>query len=191
MQQVEKTRCKWVTNDPLYIQYHDEEWGKPCFDRLQLFTMLCLEGQQAGLSWITVLKKRAHYLECFENFVPEIVANYDELKLLSLLEDKGLIRNRLKLKSIIRNANALLKMEEAGEDFVSFIWSFVNGVPQVNYIVSQEYIPVKTAEAEAMSKALKKRGFNFVGPTICYSFMQACGLVNDHLVSCISFDASK
>ncbi|SES63704.1 DNA-3-methyladenine glycosylase I [Thorsellia anophelis] len=179
-------RCNWVTESQLYIDYHDHEWGVPCYDRLQLFAMLCLEGQQAGLSWYTVLKKREHYYTCFEQFIPEKVALFSEKNICELLSDPGLIRNRLKLNAIVKNAKALLLMEQNGENFVEFIWGFVNSEPKLNRVNSMADIPTVTDEAILMSKELKKRGFTFVGPTICYAFMQACGLVNDHLTDCIA-----
>ncbi|WP_075182430.1 DNA-3-methyladenine glycosylase I [Pantoea sp. 1.19] len=177
-------RCGWVTPDPLYQHYHDEEWGRPLTDRQRLFEMLCLEGQQAGLSWITVLKKRAAYREAFFQFAPEQVATLDERALAQRLTDDRLIRHRGKLSAIIGNARALLAMEAAGEPFVSFIWQFVDHQQQVNHFASLAAVPAITPASEAMSKALKKRGFRFVGPTICYAFMQACGLVNDHTTDC-------
>lgn len=179
-------RCDWVSDSQLYIDYHDNEWGVPCFNRQQLFAMLCLEGQQAGLSWFTVLKKREHYYTCFAQFIPEKIALFDEATIKILLTDTGLIRNRLKLNAIVKNAQALLKMEQQGEDFVEFIWQFVGGTPKLNQVHSMADVPAITEEAILMSKALKKKGFTFVGPTICYAFMQACGLVNDHLLECIS-----
>ncbi|MFC0180726.1 DNA-3-methyladenine glycosylase I [Thorsellia kenyensis] len=179
------TRCDWVNNtDALYITYHDQEWGKPCLDRNTLFAMLCLEGQQAGLSWYTVLKKRAHYYTSFHHFVPEKVSGIDDEMMNELKNDPGLIRHLGKLSSIVSNAQALLKMEAEGENFVEFIWSFVNGKSKINHFNSIEEIPASTEESIQLSKALKKRGFRFVGPTICYAFMQATGLVNDHLLSC-------
>lgn len=177
-------RCGWVSDDPLYIHYHDHEWGKPCTDGQRLFEMLCLEGQQAGLSWITVLKKRPHYRHCFHQFAPQRVAKMSDEEVETLLQDKGIIRHRGKIQAIIRNAQAYLAMEEQGEDFVNFIWQFVGHQPQINQWQSPSEVPAKTATSDALSKALKKRGFTFIGSTICYAFMQACGLVNDHLVGC-------
>lgn len=177
-------RCDWVSNDTLYIDYHDNEWGKPTYDRLTLFAMLCLEGQQAGLSWYTVLKKRAHYYTSFANFIPEKVAIFTDEQIELLLQDTGLIRNRLKLFAIVKNAKALLAMEASGENFSDFLWAFVNNAPKINTFNAISEIPAVTDEAVAMSNALKKRGFTFVGPTICYAFMQACGLINDHIMSC-------
>ncbi len=177
-------RCGWVTQDPLYIEYHDREWGVPCTDGRQLFEMLCLEGQQAGLSWITVLKKRQHYRYCFHDFDPQRVAAMTQEDVERLMLDPGIIRYRLKINAIITNARLWLEMQAQGEDFATFIWSFVDGTPQLHRRASLQEVPAKTPVSDAMSKALKKRGFKFVGSTICYAFMQACGLVNDHLVSC-------
>lgn len=184
-------RCEWVTQDPLYLAYHDHEWGTPETDRQKLFEMICLEGQQAGLSWITVLKKRENYRRAFHHFDPEAVARMTPDDVESLLQDPGIIRHRGKVTAIIGNANALLTMERNGEDFVRFVWSFVDGQPVINHAATSGEIPVTTPASEALSKALKKRGFRFVGPTICYSFMQACGLVNDHLTGCFCHPESR
>jgi DNA-3-methyladenine glycosylase I len=178
------TRCNWVTNDPLYIEYHDHEWGIPQKDNQKLFEMLCLEGQQAGLSWITVLKKREHYRRCFHQFDPQKIAKMTEEDVETLVQDAGIIRHRGKINAIISNARAYLAMQEKGDDFSQFIWQFVNHQPQINYPQIPGDIPAKTDVAEAMSKALKKRGFKFIGATICYAFMQASGLVNDHQTYC-------
>ncbi|MBV4414492.1 DNA-3-methyladenine glycosylase I [Enterobacteriaceae bacterium YMB-R22] len=184
-------RCGWVTQDPLYICYHDKEWGIPQTDGKKLFEMLCLEGQQAGLSWITVLKKREHYRRCFHRFDPQTVALMQQAEVEKLLLDASIIRHRGKLDAIITNAKAYLAMEARGENFAHFVWSFVQNTPQVNQFTSLSDIPVATSASEALSKALKKRGFKFVGPTICYSFMQACGLVNDHLTTCFCHPNSQ
>ena len=178
------TQCAWVTEDPIYIEYHDNEWGKAVYNSQKLFEMLCLEGQQAGLSWITVLKKRQHYQHCFHQFSPEKIAQMTPQHIDVLMQDKGLIRNRLKLNAIVSNANAFLAMEQKGESFSQFIWQFVNNQPLINAPLSPEQIPVNTSVSDLMSRELKKRGFKFVGTTICYAFMQACGLVNDHLIGC-------
>lgn len=177
-------RCSWVTNDPLYINYHDNEWGYPQYDSLKLFEKICLEGQQAGLSWITVLKKREEYRRCFFNFDPEKIIQLNAIDIESLLKNKGLIRNRLKLNSIVKNAHAYLAMQNNNEDFSQFIWSFVDGKPIVNHYKDKSEVPVSTEISDKMSKALKKRGFSFVGSTICYAFMQSMGLVNDHFEDC-------
>lgn len=177
-------RCQWVTQDSLYIDYHDNEWGKPQKDGKILFEMLCLEGQQAGLSWITVLKKREHYRKVFHQFEPEKVAAMGEKEVETLLKDPGIIRHRGKIEAIITNAKIWLTMQQQGEDFSDFIWSFVDNQPVVNQFRSLSEVPAKTAISDIMSKALKKKGFKFIGSTICYAFMQACGLVNDHMIDC-------
>ncbi|WP_267362427.1 DNA-3-methyladenine glycosylase I [Gilliamella sp. B2772] len=177
-------RCSWVTNDPLYINYHDNEWGYPQYDSLKLFEKICLEGQQAGLSWITVLKKREEYRRCFFNFDPEKIIQLNAIDIESLIKNKGLIRNRLKLNSIVKNAYAYLAMQNNNEDFSQFIWSFVDGKPIVNHYKDKSEVPVSTEISNKMSKALKKKGFSFVGSTICYAFMQSMGLVNDHFEDC-------
>ena len=177
-------RCGWVSQDPLYIQYHDNEWGVAQRDARKLFEMICLEGQQAGLSWITVLKKRENYRQAFHQFDPVRVAAMNEADIERLLQDAGIIRHRGKIQAIIGNARAFLTMEESGESFSDFVWSFVENQPQISHAATLAEIPTTTPASDALSKALKKRGFKFVGSTICYSFMQACGLVNDHLTSC-------
>lgn len=175
--------CPWAKGDD-YLAYHDQEWGVPVYDRQRLFEKLCLEGQQAGLSWITVLRKREHYRACFHGFVPEQIADMSDEQIEVLLTDTGLIRNRLKLYGIRKNARALLALEAQGADFSQWLWAFVGATVKVNRFASLSEVPAETAEAKAMSKALKKAGFTFVGPTICYAFMQSMGLVNDHLTSC-------
>ncbi|MCL5498719.1 DNA-3-methyladenine glycosylase I [Escherichia coli] len=177
-------RCGWVTQDPLYLAYHDEEWGVPQMDGKKLFEMICLEGQQAGLSWITVLKKRENYRNAFHQFDPEKVAAMGPDDVERLLLDAGIIRHRGKIEAIIGNARAWLAMEQNGEPFAPFVWSFVDNEPQVTRAATPGDIPTSTPASDALSKALKKRGFKFVGTTICYSFMQACGLVNDHITGC-------
>lgn len=177
-------RCSWVTNDPLYERYHDEEWGIPTYDSRTLFEMLCLEGAQAGLSWITVLKKREHYRELFDQFDPAKIAAYDEEKVGALLEDERIIRHRGKIEAFITNAKVFLQIQEQGEDFAAYLWSFVGGTPKINHWKDKKDVPTSTVESEAMSKSLKKRGFKFVGSTICYAFMQATGMVNDHEQLC-------
>ncbi|QFH69060.1 DNA-3-methyladenine glycosylase I [Atlantibacter subterranea] len=178
-------RCGWVTQDPLYLAYHDNEWGIPETDGQKLFEMICLEGQQAGLSWITVLKKRENYRRCFHQFNPVAVAQMQAEDVETLLQDAGIIRHRGKIEAIINNARAFLAMEANGEPFSEFVWSFVDNTPQVTRAAAMSEIPTTTPASDALSKALKKRGFKFVGSTICYSFMQACGLVNDHITGCI------
>lgn len=184
-------RCGWVSQDPLYIAYHDNEWGVPETDSKKLFEMICLEGQQAGLSWITVLKKRENYRACFHQFDPVKVAAMQEEDVERLVQDAGIIRHRGKIQAIIGNARASLQMEQNGEPFVDFVWSFVNHQPQVTQATTLSEIPTSTSASDALSKALKKRGFKFVGTTICYSFMQACGLVNDHVVGCCCYPGNK
>ncbi|HDO7411555.1 TPA: DNA-3-methyladenine glycosylase I [Escherichia coli] len=184
-------RCGWVSQDPLYIAYHDNEWGVPETDSKKLFEMICLEGQQTGLSWITVLKKRENYRACFHQFDPVKVAAMQEEDVERLVQDAGIIRHRGKIQAIIGNARAYLQMEQNGEPFVDFVWSFVNHQPQVTQATTLSEIPTSTSASDALSKALKKRGFKFVGTTICYSFMQACGLVNDHVVGCCCYPGNK
>lgn len=180
-------RCGWVTTDPLYLNYHDSEWGTPCTDGQKLFELLCLEGQQAGLSWITVLKKRDNYRERFHRFDPEQVARMTPQDVERLMQDSGIIRHRDKIEAIIVNARAWVAMEAQGERFADFIWSFVNHTPLVNHPATLAEVPAKTAVSDAMSKALKKRGFKFIGSTICYAFMQAAGLANDHTTDCFRY----
>ena len=177
------TRCAWATND-LAIAYHDREWGVPQHDDQRLFEFLILEGAQAGLSWNTILKKRDHYRQVFDQFDPSIVAHYDERKITALLDDPGIVRNRLKIHSAIRNAHAFLAVQREVGRFDTYIWRFVGGEPRQNRWSSHYDVPSVTPEAEAMSKDLKRRGFNFVGPTICYALMQAIGMVNDHTIDC-------
>ena len=184
-------RCGWVSQDPLYIAYHDNEWGVPETDSKKLFEMICLEGQQAGLSWITVLKKRENYRACFHQFDPVKVAAMQEEDVERVVQDAGISRHRGKILAIIGNARAYLQMEQNGEPFVDFVWSFVNHQPQVTQATTLSEIPTSTSASDALSKALKKRGFKFVGTTICYSFMQACGLVNDHVVGCCCYPVNK
>ena len=180
----EVSRCPWSVSDPLYIAYHDEEWGVPEHDDRKLFEMLILEGAQAGLSWITILKRRDTYRRAFDGFDPAIVARYDDAKAAALLADPGIIRNRQKVAAAIQNARAFLEVQAEFGSFDAYIWQFVGGSPRQNGFTELSQIPAETPESRAMSKDLRKRGFKFVGPTICYAFMQACGLVNDHLVMC-------
>jgi DNA-3-methyladenine glycosylase I len=176
-------RCAWASND-LSIRYHDEEWGVPAHDDATLFEFLILEGAQAGLSWDTILKKRENYRAAFDNFGPGKIARYDRRKMQSLINDAGIIRNRLKIASAVANAKAFLKVQEEFGSFNAYIWQFTGGSPIVNSRRSAKQVPASTPESDAMSKDLKKRGFSFVGTTICYAFMQAVGMVNDHLISC-------
>lgn len=177
-------RCGWSISDPLMIDYHDNEWGVPVHDDRKHFEMIVLDGAQAGLSWQTVLKKREAYREAFDNFDPKKVARYDERKIEELLNNPGIIRNRLKVSSAIKNANAFLEVRKEFGTFDKYIWQFVGGSPMHNTWKSLKELPAKTPESDAMSKDMKKRGFNFVGSTICYAYMQAAGMVNDHTVEC-------
>lgn len=177
-------RCGWVTLDPLYLAYHDEEWGVPVHDDRHLFEMLILEGAQAGLSWITILKHREGYRRAFEGFDPERIARYGEADVARLLADPGIIRNRAKVASTIKNARAYLALVEETGSLDAFLWPFVGGAPKVNRRRSLRDIPAETAESKALSKELKRRGFGFVGSTICYAFMQAVGMVDDHVLTC-------
>ncbi len=176
-------RCPWAHRQPL-IDYHDQEWGVPVHDDVELFGHLILDGAQAGLSWETVLKKREAYRLAFDNFDPEKVARYDAQRVARLMANPGIIRNRLKIASAIRNANAFLTLRQEVGSFDQFLWQFVDFSPQVNHFEVQTQLPARSDASDAMSKALKARGFNFVGTTICYAFMQAVGMINDHLVTC-------
>jgi DNA-3-methyladenine glycosylase I len=177
-------RCPWCEGFDLYRNYHDTEWGVPLYDDRALFELLILEGAQAGLSWATVLKKREHYRKVFDGFVPEVIAAYGDQKVAQLLADPGIIRNRAKVAAAIQNAQAFLALKAAGQSFSDYLWEFVGGSPIQNKWKSLSEVPAKTPQSDAMSKALAKAGFKFVGSTICYAFMQASGMVNDHLVSC-------
>jgi DNA-3-methyladenine glycosylase I len=179
-----KPRCDWCLADPIYIDYHDQEWGVPLHDDQKLFEFLILDGAQAGLSWLTILKKRENYRAAFDNFDIQKVAAYTEADVQRLLDNPGIIRNRLKIASAIRNAQAVLKIIEEFGSFDAYIWGFVDGRPVQNAWRAMEELPATSAISDQMSKDLKKRGCNFVGSTICYGFMQAAGLVNDHLVHC-------
>lgn len=181
-------RCGWLTEDPLYTKYHDEEWGRPQYNNYALFEMLCLEGQQAGLSWLTILKKRENYRKIFHKFNPRKVSKLTEKDVNNCLKESGIVRHRGKIEAIINNSKCFVKMENDGEDFSDFIWSFVNQKPIINNWNHYKEIPSETSTSIALSKALKKRGFKYVGSKICYSFMQACGLVNDHVITCICFN---
>ncbi len=184
-------RCEWSENDPLYITYHDREWGVPIHDDRLLFEFLVLEGAQAGLSWLTILKKRDNYRKAFDGFDIEHVATYKESDLDRLLIDTGIVRNRLKIESAIKNARGVLSIQEEYGSLDSYLWGFVDGSPIQNAWKSMTELPAKTELSEAISKDLKKRGFNFVGPTICYAFMQAVGLVNDHTTNCFRYQEIK
>jgi DNA-3-methyladenine glycosylase I len=184
-----RVRCSWANNE-LAIRYHDEEWGQPVHNDRVLFEFLILEGAQAGLSWNTILQKRDNYRKAFNEFDPARVARYDRRKIQQLLGNPGIVRNRLKISSSVGNAKAFLRVQKEFGSFDSYIWQFVGGKPIVNARQSLKQIPARTAESDAMSKDLKKRGFNFVGSTICYAFMQAVGMVNDHIVDCHFYKAS-
>jgi DNA-3-methyladenine glycosylase I len=185
---VEKVRCAWAgLKNPLYIAYHDEEWGVPSRDDRHLFEMLILEGAQAGLSWETILNKRAAYRRAFDRFDAAKVARYGKPKVRELMGNAGIVRNRLKIESAISNARAFLEVREAKGSFAAYLWDFVDGKPKVNRRKSLRDIPPRTDESDALSKDLKKRGFRFVGTTICYAFMQAVGMVNDHVVDCFRY----
>jgi DNA-3-methyladenine glycosylase I len=181
-------RCAWARSE-LMIRYHDEEWGVPVHDDRTLFEFLILEGAQAGLSWETILNKRENYRAAFDGFDVQRVAHYDRRKIAQLLKNPGIVRNRLKIASAVRNAQALLRVQEEFGSFDHWVWQFVDGRPRVNSWKTHDRLPARTAESDAMSEALKKRGFNFVGSTICYAFMQGVGMVNDHAVQCFRHDA--
>ena len=177
-------RCGWCGDDPLYVRYHDDEWGVPVHDDRRLFEFLVLEGAQAGLSWITILRKREHYRRAFAGFDPERVARFTPRTVARLLEDPGIVRNRLKVESTVGNARAFLKVQEEHGSFDRYIWQFTGHRPRINRFESLRQIPARSTESDAMSKDLRARGFRFVGSTICYAHMQATGMVNDHLVTC-------
>jgi DNA-3-methyladenine glycosylase I len=179
-----RTRCPWAGSDPLYVDYHDTQWGVPLHDDRRLFEFLILEGAQAGLSWITVLKKRNNYRDAFDGFDPEKVARYRHDKIEKLLKNEGIIRNRLKIAAAVDNARAFIKVQNEFSSFDAYIWGFVDGRPVRNEWKSMQQVPAQSEKSELMSRELKKRGFKFVGPVICYAFMQAVGMVNDHLVDC-------
>jgi DNA-3-methyladenine glycosylase I len=180
-------RCGWAGADPLYVAYHDEEWGVPVHDDRTFFEFLILEGAQAGLSWSTILKKRDNYRRAFDQFDPRLVAAYDEARVAQLLADPGIVRNRAKIAAAVDNARAFLAVQDELGSFDAYVWQFVGGRPLQNNFQSLSEIPAETAESRALSKDLKRRGFRFVGPTIVYAFMQATGLVNDHLISCFRY----
>jgi DNA-3-methyladenine glycosylase I len=179
-------RCAWATGE-LSVRYHDEEWGVPLHDDRTFFEFLILEGAQAGLSWSTILNKRENYRRAFDNFEPERVSRFDRRRIQKLLADPGIVRNKLKIASSVENAKAFLRLQEEFGSFDRYIWQFVGGKPRINRWKSLKQLPAKTSESDAMSKDLKKRGFNFVGSTICYAFMQATGMVNDHAVNCFRY----
>lgn len=184
-------RCPWCGDDPLYVDYHDREWGVPEYDDRQLFAKLILDGAQAGLSWITILRRRESYYEAFDGFDPELMARYGEGKIQELLANPGIIRNRLKVRAAVANARGYLEIMEREGSFSDFLWRFVDGRQVVNHWRALAEAPAQTAQSQAMSKALKKYGFGFVGPTIVYAFMQAVGMVNDHLVDCFRHEECR
>ena len=180
----DRVRCGWVTDDPLYLAYHDEEWGVPVHDDRKLFEMLILEGAQAGLSWITILRRRKSYRRAFDRFDPKKIAAYGPERVAQILADPGVIRNRAKVEATVTNAQAFLEVREQSGSFDRFLWDLVGGEPRQNRWRSLQEVPAETPASKAMSKELRRRGFRFVGPTICYAFMQAVGMVNDHLTGC-------
>jgi DNA-3-methyladenine glycosylase I len=184
MTEVDVQRCWWCGDDELYRQYHDHEWGVPVHDERELFEFLCLEGAQAGLSWITILRKREHYRLVFDNFDADKIARYADDKIAALLQDPGIVRNKLKVNGFVKNARACLLLREQGLTLNDYLWGFVDGQPLQHERRSMSDVPATTPISDAMAKDLKKRGFTFVGSTICYAFMQAAGLVNDHLTDC-------
>ncbi|MFQ5650778.1 MAG: DNA-3-methyladenine glycosylase I [bacterium] len=182
-----RPRCEWAGSDPLYLEYHDQEWGVPVHDERKLFEMLILEGAQAGLAWITVLRKRENYRRAFDGFDAVKIADYGDRKIAGLLADKGIIRNRLKVHAAIKNARAFLAVQQEFGSFDAYIWRFIAGKPRKNTFKMLSELPAQTPESQAMSRDLLERGFKFVGPTICYAFMQAVGMVNDHVVDCFRY----
>ncbi len=180
-------RCPWAGSDPLMQAYHDEQWGVPVHDERMLFEMLSLEGAQAGLSWSSILQRRAAYQELFDNFEPQIVARYDEAKIAALLGDARIIRNRAKIRSVVSNAQAFLQVQAECGSFDHYLWAFVEGEPRLNCFQRMEDVPAETEESRALAADLKRRGFRFIGPTICYALMQSCGLVNDHVAACFRY----
>ncbi len=180
-------RCSWAGDDPLYVAYHDDEWGVPVHDDRTLFEFLILEGAQAGLSWITILKKRESYRQAFDGFDPKRIARYREARIEKLLGNAGIVRNKLKVGSAVTNAKAFLAVQQEFGSFDEFIWQFVGGQPKINAWKSMSEVPASTPESDAMSKELKRRGFKFIGSTICYAYMQAVGMVNDHVTDCFRY----
>lgn len=191
MTKQKKIRCAWVNDDLMYIDYHDYEWGIPVYDDDLLFEFLILEGMQAGLNWLTILKKRNHFRSCFNHFDAEKIAKYNQYKIDKLLTDPGIIRNRLKIHAAIANANAFLKIKDEWDTFSDYIWQFTDGKPIQNHWKNQHQVPSSTPVSDKMSKDLKQRGFKFVGATICYAFMQAVGIVNDHTTNCFRYKKLK
>ena len=184
---IEKVRCEWCGEDPLYVAYHDEEWGVPVHDDRRLFEKLVLEGAQAGLSWLTILKKREGYRKAFDRFDVDRVARYGQKRIERLLGDPGIVRNRRKIESAVRNAQGVLRIQEEFGSLDAFLWKYVDFEPRQNRWKTISKIPARTKESDAMSRDLKMRGFSFVGPTICYAFMQSMGMVNDHTTDCFRY----
>jgi len=184
-------RCGWCGTDPVYVAYHDNEWGVPVHDDRKLFEMLTLEGAQAGLNWLTILKKRDNYRRAFHQFDPERIARYGDREIARLMQDSGIVRNRLKIAAVIRNARGYIQVRSGHDSFSDYLWGFVDGTPIINNRETFADIPTRTPESEKMSNDLKKHGFNFVGPTICYAFMQAVGMVNDHTIDCFRYPQLK
>lgn len=188
---MEKTRCSWVSVDKYYQEYHDNVWGRAVLDSQELFAKLCLDGQQAGLSWITILKKQANYEAAFFNFDPIKISMLNDEDVERLMQNAGIVRNRLKIQSIIKNAHAYLSIEASGISFSDYIWQFVDGKTIINKWSTKDDVPTSTAQSDSMAKELKKQGFSFVGTTICYAFMQAVGMLNDHTTDCFCYQSSS
>ncbi len=184
-----QTRCSWCGEDPLYVAYHDDEWGVPLRDDRSLFEMLILEGFQAGLAWITILRKRDHFRAAFDGFDPAKIARYDQVKIEALLKDQGIVRHRGKIEGAVQSAKATIELMATDEGFSGYLWQFVDGEPITNRFATMNDVPAQTDQSRAMSKALKQRGFKFCGPTICYAFMQATGMVNDHMIDCFRYQS--
>ncbi|WP_339724063.1 DNA-3-methyladenine glycosylase I [uncultured Paraglaciecola sp.] len=187
---MEKIRCSWVSEDKTYQTYHDQVWGRAVTDSQELFAKLCLDGQQAGLSWITILKKQSNYEAAFFNFDPQLISRLTDEDVERLMQNSGIVRNRLKIQSIIKNAKAYLSIEASGVSFSDYIWQFVEGKTIINTWPTKNVVPTSTTQSDKMAKALKKQGFSFVGTTICYAFMQAVGMVNDHTTDCFCYEVS-
>jgi DNA-3-methyladenine glycosylase I len=187
---MKKTRCSWVSEDKCYQEYHDKEWGRAVKGSQELFAKLCLDGQQAGLSWLTILKKQTNYEAAFYNFDPVKISNFTEEDVERLMQNAGIVRNHLKIQSIIKNAKAYLRIEESGISFNDYIWQFVDGKTIINKWATKDHVPTSTTQSDNMAKDLKKRGFSFVGTTICYAFMQAVGMINDHTTNCFCYESS-
>lgn len=184
---LEKERCSWVNDDPIYIHYHDHEWGVPVYDERLLFEYINLEGMQAGLNWLTILKKRDNYRACFDHFDAELISDYDQKKISELMNNTSIIRNRLKIQAIIGNAKAFLETKKEYGNFADYVWGFVKGKPIQNHWQHANQVPATTTISDEMAQDLKKRGFKFIGSTTCYAFMQATGMVNDHTMNCFCY----